>query len=145
MPMHAIRKIDLVAVALVLVYFAVLPSIEQPLITTFFIFWIFAYACDAISTIRNRGISYETNGFFAVIARAIGPVPALAVHFAVEVTFIAFIPFVFLRMLSVEASAFMAMVTGLLHTYAAISNSRFRSTNRSIYFGLYRLHTLYIC
>ncbi|MEM2922903.1 MAG: hypothetical protein QW560_00635 [Candidatus Nitrosocaldus sp.] len=146
-----IRKIDAIAITLVLVYFAVLPKIEQPLITTFFIFWITAYTLDAISTILNRNnMAYETNRIFALLARMLGPLPALAVHFVIEVLFITFLPFVFLRMLSMEASAFIAMVTGLIHAYAGISNSMFRpspsstTTNRSIYFGSYRLHVLYI-
>lgn len=138
------RKIDVIAITLVLVYFAVLPRMEQPLIAIFFIFWIVAYACDVLSTILSKNIAYETNRLFALIARALGPVPAVAVHFAVEVLFITFLPFIFLRMLNIEASAFIAMVIGLLHAYAAVSNSRFRpssTTNRSIYFGLYRLHS----
>ncbi|GBC74044.1 MULTISPECIES: hypothetical protein [Candidatus Nitrosocaldus] len=146
-----IRKIDAIAIALLLVYFAVLPKIEQPFITTFFIFWITAYTLDAASTVLSRNITYETNRIFALFARMLGPLPALAVHFAIEVLFITFLPFVFLRMLSIEASAFIAMVTGMLHAYAALSNIMFRpssssssTTNKSIYFGSYRLHTLYI-
>lgn len=142
-----IRKIDAVAIALVLVYFATLPKIEQPAITaTFFIFWLLAYSCDALSTLRSRNMAYETNRLFASVARVLGPVPALVVHFAVEVLFITFLPFIFLRTLSIEGSAFIAMAVGLLHAYAAVSNSRFRpsSTDRSIYFGYYRLHALYI-
>ncbi|MEM1950851.1 MAG: hypothetical protein QXE95_00055 [Candidatus Nitrosocaldus sp.] len=144
-----IRKIDAIAIALLLVYFAVLPKIEQPFTTLFFIFWITAYIVDAVSTVLSKSITYETNRVFASLARILGPLPALAVHFSIEVLFITFLPFIFLRMLSIEASAFIAMVTGMLHAYAAISNMMFRpstssTTNKSIYFGSYRLHALYI-
>ncbi len=143
------RKIDAIAIALVLIYFAILPRVEQPLLTTFFfVFWIIAYTCDVLSTVLSKNIEYETNRFFALLARVFGPLPALVIHFAVEVLFITFLPFLFLRMLSIEASAFIAMVVGLLHAYAAVSNRRFRpsssTTNRSIYFGFYRLRVLYI-
>ncbi len=102
-----------------------MPDIEDALIPFFFIFWIFAYSMDVSSTIKQNAIRYETNRLFAYIADRLGIFPAILIHLLTELVFISFIPFVFLRSLSIEASAITACITGLLHLYAFFSNTRY--------------------
>jgi|FaiFalFF_MnMetaG_3_1042247.scaffolds.fasta_scaffold00106_2 hypothetical protein len=100
---------------------------EDTLIPLFFIFWAFAYLLDALSTIRyGKGTRYEKNRLFAYIADKLGISAGITVHLLIELVFISFIPFIFLRTLSIEASAVTACLTGLLHIDAFISNIRFR-------------------
>ncbi len=119
------NRIDAVAFALLLAYFLIKPDIEDMLIPFFFIFWVFAYSLDVLSTIRYDAIMYETNRLFAYIADRLGILAAIVIHLLTELAFISFIPFVFLRSLNIEASAVTACITGLLHVYAYFSNMRY--------------------
>ncbi len=119
------KRIDAVAFALLLAYFLIKPDIEDALIPFFFIFWVFAYSLDVLSTIRHDAIRYETNRLFAYIADRLGILAAIVIHLLTELAFISFIPFVFLRSLNIEASAITACITGLLHIYASFSNMRY--------------------
>lgn len=113
-------------VTVLALYFFGQPKIGPEIVISFFAVGIAGYILDYSITVKNSHLlQFEKNLVFPALYKKFGARISLLVHFAIESLIVLMIPILFTYDFGLGASSVVALVFGMSHVSAYISNRRF--------------------
>ena len=109
------------------VFFYFNPTLSNEVAFVFFAFWSVCFALDVKSTIKaNVDIQkFEKNFVFPILYERFGKSASIIIQLCIEIGIIFVLTVIFLHRFSITSSSFIALIFGIAHILAFISNAKF--------------------